>query len=64
MPSGGPSGRWGVAQRGGDHIVERSAAARTMLDIDRSYRGPTREGETVRRKFLKLKNAELQRHSA
>jgi hypothetical protein len=38
--------------------------ARTWADAAIMSGRPAREGETVRRKFLKLKNAELQRHSA
>ncbi|WP_231989819.1 hypothetical protein [Mycobacterium sp. 852002-51057_SCH5723018] len=38
--------------------------ARTWADAATMCGRPTREGETVRRKFLKLKNAELQRRSA
>jgi hypothetical protein len=38
--------------------------ARTWADAATMCGRPTREGETVRRKFLKLKNAELQRRPA
>ncbi|WP_459958488.1 hypothetical protein [Mycobacterium avium] len=38
--------------------------ARTWADAATMCGRPIREGETVRRKFLKLKNAELQRRSA
>jgi hypothetical protein len=38
--------------------------ARTWADAATMCGRPTREGETVRRKFLKLKNAERQRRSA